>query len=106
MTGLAFGIATAFWLRYMYNTPMAEITLTIVATYGTYIVADELFHVSAVLAVVTLGALRYISPVLLPMDPKCTTAQARNGQGPTLLTRHFPCHTFSNHHEGRGDPGS
>ena len=57
LTGLAFGIATAFWLRYMYNVPTAEITLTIVATYGTYIVGDELFHVSAVLAVVTLGAL-------------------------------------------------
>ena len=44
----------------MYNTPMAEITLTIIATYGTYIVADELFHVSAVLAVVTLGVLRHV----------------------------------------------
>ncbi len=74
MTGLAFGIATAFWLRYMYNTPMAEITLTIVATYGTYIVADELFHVSAVLAVVTLGALSYIPPVLLTNDSVCTSA--------------------------------
>lgn len=57
LTGLAFGMATAFWLRYMYNVPTAEITLTIVATYGTYIVGDSLFHVSAVLAVVTLGAL-------------------------------------------------
>ncbi len=57
LTGLAFGMATAFWLRYMYNIPTAEITLTIVATYGTYIVGDSLFHVSAVLAVVTLGAL-------------------------------------------------
>ena len=59
MTGLAFGMATATWLRYMYNTPMAEVTLTIIATYGAYIVADELFHVSAVLAVVTLGAQQY-----------------------------------------------
>ncbi len=58
LLGLAFGIGTATWLRYMYNTPMAEITLTIMATYGTYIVGDELLHVSAVLAVVTLGALR------------------------------------------------
>lgn len=58
LVGLAFGIATATWLRYMYNSPMAEITLTILATYGTYIVGDELLHVSAVLAVVTLGALR------------------------------------------------
>ncbi|CAL8460804.1 g335 [Coccomyxa elongata] len=55
LAGLAFGIATTFWLRFMYNTPMAEITLTIVSAYGTYIVADELMHVSAVLAVVILG---------------------------------------------------
>lgn len=55
MAGLAFGIATTFWLRYMYNSPMAEITLTIVSAYSTYIVADELMHVSAVLAVVILG---------------------------------------------------
>jgi NhaP-type Na+/H+ or K+/H+ antiporter len=57
LTGLAFGIATTVWLRYMYNNPTAEITLTVVSTYGTYLVADELFHVSAVLAVVVLGAL-------------------------------------------------
>ncbi len=55
LAGLAFGMATTFWLRFMYNTPMAEITLTIVSAYGTYIVADELMHVSAVLAVVILG---------------------------------------------------
>ena len=55
LAGLAFGIATTFWLRYMYNSPMAEITLTIVSAYSTYIVADELMHVSAVLAVVILG---------------------------------------------------
>ena len=55
LTGLAFGIATTFWLRFMYNSPMAEITLTIVSAYSTYIVADELLHVSAVLAVVLLG---------------------------------------------------
>lgn len=39
----------------MYNSPMAEITLTIVSAYSTYIVADELLRVSAVLAVVLLG---------------------------------------------------
>jgi len=84
---------------------MAEITLTIVATYGTYIVADELFHVSAVLAVVTLGAHRYISPVLLTNGPVCTTARVSNGQGLTPLTRHFSCQAPSHLHNGRGDPG-
>lgn len=55
LVGLAFGIVTTVWLRYMYNSPTAEITLTIVSAYGTYLVADELLHVSAVLAVVVLG---------------------------------------------------
>lgn len=54
-TGLAFGIATTIWLRFMYNNPLAEITLTIASSFGTYLVADELFGVSGVLAVVTLG---------------------------------------------------
>ena len=67
LTGLAFGMATAFWLRYMYNVPTAEITLTILATYGTYVVGDELFKVSAVLAVVTLGALCHAPAI----DSRC-----------------------------------
>ena len=43
------------WLRSMFNKPMAEITLTIAGAYATYIVADQLFEVSAVLATVFLG---------------------------------------------------
>lgn len=39
----------------MYNKPLAEISLTIAGAYATYIVADQLFNVSAVLAVVFLG---------------------------------------------------
>ena len=39
----------------MYNSPVAEITTTVVASFGTYIIADQLFHVSGVLAVVFLG---------------------------------------------------
>ena len=39
----------------MYNKPLAEISLTVAAAYGTYIVADQLFGVSPVLAVVFLG---------------------------------------------------
>ena len=45
------------WLRYMYNSPMAEITLTVLTAYATYLVGDQLFGVSGVLAVVILGAL-------------------------------------------------
>ncbi|KAK9791813.1 hypothetical protein WJX73_006506 [Symbiochloris irregularis] len=54
-TGLAFGMATTVWLRFMYNTPLGEITLTIASAFGTYLVGAELFGVSGVLAVVTLG---------------------------------------------------
>ena len=54
-TGIAFGLAMTLWLRFMYNKPLAEISLTIAAAYGTYIVANELFGVSPVLAVVFLG---------------------------------------------------
>ena len=44
------------WLRFMYNKPMAEITLTVLTAYATYPVGDRLFGVSGVLAVVVLGA--------------------------------------------------
>ena len=54
-TGIAFGIAITLWLRNMFNKPLAEITLTIAGAYATYIVADQLFVVSAVLATVFLG---------------------------------------------------
>jgi NhaP-type Na+/H+ or K+/H+ antiporter len=55
-TGLAFGMAMTAWLRFMYNNPMAEITLTVLTAYATYVVGDRLFGVSGVLAVVILGA--------------------------------------------------
>jgi len=54
-TGLVAGAATTLWLRYMYNAPMPEITLTLAGAYMTYLVADRLLGVSGVLAVVTLG---------------------------------------------------
>jgi NhaP-type Na+/H+ or K+/H+ antiporter len=40
----------------MYNNVMGEIILTVVAAFATYLVSDQLFHVSGVLAVVVLGA--------------------------------------------------
>ena len=54
-TGVAFGICMTLWLRTMFNKPLAEISLTIASAYATYIVADQLFGVSAVLAIVFLG---------------------------------------------------
>eukprot|EP00884_Botryococcus_braunii_P017513 jgi/Botrbrau1/4445/Bobra.0348s0033.1 len=53
--GLVFAICTTLWLRQMYNNEMGEIVLTIVAAFGTYLVSDQLLHVSGVLAVVVLG---------------------------------------------------
>ena len=69
-TGVAFGLAITLWLRYMYNKPLAEISLTVAGAYATYIVADKLFGVSAVLAVVFLGELStsHALPPHLPMS--------------------------------------
>lgn len=39
--GLAVGLATTIWLRWMFNMPLAEITLTIAAAFGTYLIADQ-----------------------------------------------------------------
>ena len=68
-TGLAFGLAITVWLRYMYNNAMGEITLTIVGAYATYLVGDQLFHVSGVLAVVILGESSLSA--LCTLSPSC-----------------------------------
>lgn len=59
------------WLRTMYNKPMAEISLTIAGAYATYIVADQLFGVSAVLAIVSLGTASHILCIWHMTDNKC-----------------------------------
>ena len=59
-----FGVAMTAWLRFMYNNPMAEITLTVLTAYATYLVGDRLFGVSGVLAVVVLGAAPTVTPDL------------------------------------------
>ncbi|KAK9814099.1 hypothetical protein WJX72_000644 [[Myrmecia] bisecta] len=53
--GLAFGIAVIVWLRFIYSDDMVEITTTIIAAYGAFIVGNDILGVSGVLAVVTLG---------------------------------------------------
>ena len=69
------------WLRSMFNKPLAEITLTIAGAYANYIVADQLFEVSAVLATVFLGehisSLTYkisLENSVMPLDPLCSHA--------------------------------
>lgn len=53
--GMAFGICMVAWLRYIYNQDVVEVTLTIVAAMGSFIVANEILGVSGVLAVLILG---------------------------------------------------
>lgn len=48
--GLAFGVATTAWLRYMYNDPMPEITITFASAFLAYLVGDRLLGVSGVVS--------------------------------------------------------
>jgi len=61
LLGLLIGAAVAgivlFWVGRLFNQPIVEITLTISAAYIAYFIAENLFHVSGVVAVVTLGLL-------------------------------------------------
>ncbi len=53
--GIAFGIVIVAWLRFIYNQDVVEVTMTIVAAFGSFIVANEILGVSGVLAVLILG---------------------------------------------------
>ncbi|XP_065856867.1 sodium/hydrogen exchanger 8 isoform X2 [Euphorbia lathyris] len=53
--GLAFGIASVLWLGFIFNDTVIEITLTVAVSYVAYFTAQEVVHVSGVLAVMTLG---------------------------------------------------
>ena len=53
--GVAFGLVIVIWLRFIYNQDVVEVTMTIVAALGCFIVANEILGVSGVLAVLCLG---------------------------------------------------
>lgn len=53
--GLAFGIASVFWLGFIFNDTVIEITLTLAVSYIAYFTAQEGADVSGVLTVMTLG---------------------------------------------------
>nr|AVA17738.1 SOS1-like protein 1 [Populus monticola] len=53
--GIAFGIASVLWLRFIFNDTVIEIALTLAVSYVTYFTAQEGAAVSGVLAVMTLG---------------------------------------------------
>lgn len=54
---MAFAAAAATWLAFVFNDALVEISITFVVTYMTFYVAEELLHVSGVLAVVVLGVM-------------------------------------------------
>ncbi|KAL1199252.1 Sodium/hydrogen exchanger 7 [Cardamine amara subsp. amara] len=53
--GMAFGIASVLWLKFIFNDTVIEITLTIAVSYFAYYTAQEWAEASGVLTVMTLG---------------------------------------------------
>ncbi|GKU97559.1 hypothetical protein SLEP1_g10696 [Rubroshorea leprosula] len=53
--GIAFGLASVFWLRFIFNDTLIEIALTVAVSYIAYFTAQLGFDISGVLAVMTLG---------------------------------------------------
>lgn len=53
--GLGLAIVSTAWLSRTFNDPMVEITLTLVLAYAAMIIAEGVFHVSGVMAIVTAG---------------------------------------------------
>lgn len=53
--GLAFGVASVFWLGFIFNDAVIEIALTLATSYLTFYIAQDWADVSGVLAVMTLG---------------------------------------------------
>ncbi|MFT6928231.1 MAG: NhaP-type Na+/H+ or K+/H+ antiporter [Psychromonas sp.] len=57
LIGLAVGAVFLFWIGRLFNQAIIEITLTISAAYIAYFIAENIFDVSGVVAVVSLGLL-------------------------------------------------
>lgn len=53
--GVAFGIASVFWLRFVFNDIVVQITVTLSVSYFAYYTAQEWAGVSGILTVMTLG---------------------------------------------------
>ena len=49
------GKIVIFWLSHVFNDYLVEIMITLVSTYLTYYIGEEILEVSGVLAVVTMG---------------------------------------------------
>ncbi len=57
LIGLLIGGLVLWWVGHLFNKAIIEITLTISAAYLAYFIAENIFHASGVVAVVTLGLL-------------------------------------------------
>ena len=55
--GAALGWLCIHWLQRIFNDEILEIVITLTAAYLAFIVAEGLFHVSGIVAVVTLGVI-------------------------------------------------
>ncbi len=55
LIGAAIGWAIISWLKRVFNDALIEITVVIGAAYLSFFLAESVFHVSGVIAVVTLG---------------------------------------------------
>lgn len=53
--GMAVAIVTGYTLPLLRDEPMAELSLTVILAYMAFIIADEIFHVSGVMAVIMAG---------------------------------------------------
>ncbi|ESQ35344.1 hypothetical protein EUTSA_v10006906mg [Eutrema salsugineum] len=53
--GIAFGIASVLWLRFVFNDIVVQITVTLSVSYFAYYTAQEWAGVSGILTVMTLG---------------------------------------------------
>lgn len=49
------GKVVIFWLSHVFNDYLVEIAITLVSTYLTYYIGEEILQVSGVLAVVAMG---------------------------------------------------
>ncbi len=55
LLGIVIGGVTIAWVKRVFNDAMVEITVIVVAAYLTFYIAEDFFHISGVLGLVSLG---------------------------------------------------
>ena len=55
LVGVFLGLIAILWVRKVFNDPLIEITVVLVASYAVFFVCEHFFHVSGVLGLVALG---------------------------------------------------